>query len=84
MDAGSNNWNDKEGNCQHEIGRRRRREKENKTLGTARCKNIDIYVFSNDNYSFMILFQTESSTIRKINMYSCNIPVTIYQANPIY
>ena len=41
MDAGSNNQNEREGNYQHGMDRQGIMEKENKTLGTERCENID-------------------------------------------
>ena len=41
VDEGSDNWNEREGNQQHEIGRQARMEEENKTLGTKSYENID-------------------------------------------
>ena len=40
MDAGSNNWNESEGN-KHVIDRQERMENADKTLGIERCENID-------------------------------------------
>ena len=36
-----NNWSEREGNYEHGMYRQGRMEKENKILGTGRCKNID-------------------------------------------
>ena len=42
MDAGSDNWNERERNLQLGMGRQRRMDKKKriKTLGTERCANI--------------------------------------------
>ena len=41
VDAGSNNWNERERNYERGRNRHGGMEKENKTLGTEICENID-------------------------------------------
>ena len=47
MDAGSNNWSEREGNFQHGMNRRGKKEKDNIILGTERCENIDTLYMKN-------------------------------------
>ena len=51
MDTESNNWNEKEGNQQHGMGRQGRMENKNRTLGTEICENIDT-LLDISNYGF--------------------------------
>ena len=41
MDAGSNNWKEREGNYLSGMDRQGRMEKENTILRTERCENVD-------------------------------------------
>ena len=62
MDAGSNNGNEREGNQQHGMDRQGRMKKENKTLGTERCKNIEtLYII----IIIIIIITRHSASSRK-------------------
>ena len=46
-DAGGNSWNEREGSQPRGMDQQERMEKENKTLSTERCENIDTLYINN-------------------------------------